>query len=113
MRWPRNGTDPGFRLPGEDETHRKMLINVGLVISCLGLAGAYAIFVRSEARAQADAGVEAARRIGHELEEHKTSEREENLLVRQDIRDLYKFMLTRERQARLERAPSPAADGGQ
>ena len=86
---------------------------VALLISLGTLIGGYNHII-SEARAQADAGVQPIDRRVTILEQQQVQTRQDVHEVQVDIRSLYKAVMTGERQNRLEQpAPIPKpADGG-
>ena len=79
---------------------RKQIATIGALVSVLGgLTGFYQVAV-ANAKSKALEVEEA-------LKAHITDERSERAEIRQDIKALYKFLLTNQRQERLEK------DGGQ
>lgn len=111
-------TDPKLRAYREDAEEREgrmirtakaMAVLVGLVTAVVVPLGGFAVWVLGRAEA---AGADA----GRKLEEHKSESaqahrqmREDTHEVQMDVRALYKALMTKKPQPRLERPP----DGGE
>jgi uncharacterized membrane protein len=122
-------TDPRIRV-AVAKSSRLVNINVGLVLGVLAAIGGAYGFLRSEAKAQASAGVEAAKEMGNRLEQHKRdsdaihqqllsaiqdaqqASREaqaESREGRRDTKAVYDLLLSNRRQARMEQTLPPIA----
>lgn len=101
-------------LHGELLAYFRKQLGGNLLIAALAIGGATLgawKAVAGEARSQADAGVLPVRLEVEDLSRRVKRVEDQTAAVQDDIRALYKAVMTGERQARLEQ-PAPRVDGG-
>lgn len=86
---------------------RPVVVNVALILGVLMAVGAFYKSVLAESKAAAKLGVEKAEAASASLESHVAKSEREHDAIRQDVRDLYQYLLTKRRQKRLEAEESP------
>ena len=77
------------------------------VVTVVTVLGGFAVWLMKAAEAKAAAGVEKALAVEADLAVHKISEEQHHTEVQNDVRGVYKYLLTRQRQPRLELPAEP------
>jgi len=105
------GTDPEMKMPvSKKDMKRAFRLNevytfvIAIVTAAVAVIVGYRVFI-SEAKA---AGVEAAKELVKRVDVIEENQKE----VRQDVRALYRAVMTKQPQPRLEKDPDEKKDGG-